>query len=75
MLSLRKRVVFEGNYIVPAGQEAREGKNTKPAAPPAKDAQKKEQTEEQTQAPARIVGTAKISGESPIDVDAVAMPQ
>ncbi len=58
---LGKRLVFEGNYIIPRGQEN--------SNEPAKPAQKKDE------APARIVGTAKISGESPILVDAVAVPQ
>lgn len=57
--SLRKPVVFEGNYMPspPAEQKA-------PAAAAS-------QGEEQL--PARIVGTAKISGESPVEVDAVSV--
>ena len=57
--SLRKPLVFEGNYMAtpPAQQKA-------PAAASS-------QSEEQL--PARIVGTAKISGESPVEVDAVSV--
>jgi hypothetical protein len=57
--SLKKSVVFEGNYIV--------------AAPPGKnqDAAAERNAE---QLAARIVGTAKVLGEPPVQVDAVAVP-
>ncbi|MGZ5538298.1 MAG: hypothetical protein ACXWG0_07200 [Chthoniobacterales bacterium] len=58
--SLKKNVVFEANYI---------------ATPTAKDqipGEKRSQTEQQ-QAPARIVGTARVAGEPPVEVDAVSV--
>ncbi|MGZ5002341.1 MAG: hypothetical protein ACXWBM_04035 [Chthoniobacterales bacterium] len=58
--SLKKNVVFEANYI---------------ATPTAKDqipGEKRSQTEQQ-QAPARIVGTARVAGEAPVEVDAVSV--
>jgi hypothetical protein len=60
--SLKKRVVFEGNYIASssAGQK--------------KAAEAKAEVEERDeQTPARITGTAKIPGESPLQIDAVAV--
>jgi hypothetical protein len=57
--SLKKSVVFEGNYIAAAPP----GKNQNAAAE--KDA---------AQQPARIVGTAKVPGEAAVPVDAVAVP-
>jgi hypothetical protein len=54
--SLKKNVVFEGNYIAPP-----------PTPQKAADSKKDEQ------APARIVGTAKVAGESPVEVDAIAV--
>jgi hypothetical protein len=59
--SLKKSVVFEGNYIVtvPPQEKARA------AAPASKNGE---------QMPARIVGTAKIHGEPPVPVDAVTVP-
>ena len=54
--SLKKEVVFEGNYIAP------------PATP-----QKSADFKKEGQTPARIVGTAKVPGESPVEVDAVAV--
>jgi hypothetical protein len=53
--SLKKEVVFEGNYIAPATP------------------QKSADFQKDGQAPARIVGTAKVPGESPVEVDAVAV--
>jgi hypothetical protein len=58
--SLKKRVVFEGNYI--ASSSAAEKKAAEA---------KVEERDEQT--PARITGTAKISGESPLQIDAIAV--
>jgi len=58
--SLRKPIVFEGNYIPTLAQ----------AHQPNESASANEQ-----QLPARIVGTAKAAGESPIEVDAASIPQ
>jgi hypothetical protein len=58
--SLKKPIVFEANYIAtPAQSKA-----------PSEAASVNEQ-----QSPARIVGTAKVNGESPIEVDAASIPQ
>jgi len=57
--NLKKSVVFEGNYIV--------------TAPPRKD-QDAAADRNVEQLAARIVGTAKVPGEPPIQVDAVAVP-
>ena len=60
--SLKKRVVFEGNYIASS------------AAPQKKAAEAKVEAEERDeQTPARITGTAKIPGESPLQIDAIAV--
>ena len=61
--SLKKRLVFEGNYIAsPVGQK--------------KMAKAKAEAEERDeQIPARITGTAKIRGESPVQIDAIAVSQ
>ena len=59
--SLKKRLVFEGNYITSSAL-----------------AQKKvvaEAEERDEQRPARITGTAKIRGESPVQIDAIAVAQ
>ena len=58
--SLKKRVVFEGNYI--ASSSAAQKKAAEAKA---------EERDEQT--PARITGTAKIAGESPLQIDAIAV--
>ncbi len=58
--SLKKHVVFEGNYI--ASSAAAQKKVAKAEA---------EERDEQT--PARITGTAKIPGESPVQIDAIAV--
>jgi hypothetical protein len=58
--SLKKRVVFEGNYIA---SSATAQKKTAEA--------KAEERDEQTRA--RITGTAKIPGESPLQIDAIAV--
>jgi hypothetical protein len=60
--SLKKRVVFEGNYI--ASSASAQKKVAKAKA---------EERDEQT--PARITGTAKIRGESPVQIDAIAVAQ
>jgi hypothetical protein len=54
--SLKKRVVFEGNYIAPT--EAVQSKAETGSG-------------DQAQAAARVIGTAKVAGEPPIQVDAV----
>jgi len=60
--SLKKRVVFEGNYIASSAPAQK------------KVAKAKAETEAQDeQIPARITGTAKIPGESPLQIDAVAV--
>jgi len=58
--SLKKRVVFEGNYI--ASPSAAQKKTAKAEA---------EERDEQTRA--RITGTAKIPGESPLQIEAIAV--
>jgi hypothetical protein len=60
--SLKKRVVFEGNYI--ASSAAVQKKAAEPKA-------EAEERDEQTRA--RITGTAKIPGESPLQIDAIAV--
>jgi hypothetical protein len=60
--SLKKRVVFEGNYIASS------------AAAQKKAAEAKVEPEERgEQTRARITGTAKIPGESPLQIDAIAV--
>jgi hypothetical protein len=56
--SLKKRLVFEGNYVASSVS-----------------AQKKvaEAEERDEQTPARITGTAKVGGESPVQIDPVAV--
>jgi hypothetical protein len=58
--SLKKRLVFEGNYI--ASPVSAQKKVAKAEA---------EEREEQT--PARITGTAKIRGETPVQINAIAV--
>ena len=58
--SLKKRLVFEGNYI------------TSSALAQKRVAEAKERDEP---GPARITGTAKIRGESPVQIDAIAVAQ
>jgi hypothetical protein len=57
--SLKKPVVFEGNYIGAQSQSKAASEAVSENVP---------------QTPARIVGTAKVHGESPIEVDAVSVP-
>ena len=58
--SLKKRLVFEGNYIASSVSAQ-------------KKAAKAEAEERDEQIPARITGTAKIRGESPVQIDAIAV--
>jgi hypothetical protein len=58
--SLKKPIVIEANYI---------------ATPAQAQAPNESPTANQQQLPARIVGTAKVNGESPIEVDAASIPQ
>jgi hypothetical protein len=60
--SLKKRVVFEGNYIASSSAEQK-----KAAEPKAEAEERGEQTR------ARITGTARIPGESPLQIDAIAV--
>jgi hypothetical protein len=61
--SLKKLLVFEGNYIAPL------------AVPQKKAAKAKTESEERDEeASARITGVATIHGESPVQIDAVAVP-
>ena len=54
--SLKKELVFEGNYRAPRAPQQSVAGDVR----------------DDDQAPARIVGTAKIPGESPIEIDAIA---
>jgi hypothetical protein len=61
--SLKKSLVFEGNYIAPLGVAQK------------KVAKAKTESEERDEeASARITGVAKVHGESPVQIDAVAVP-
>ena len=60
--SLKKRVVFEGNYITSSAAAQKKAAEAKAEA---------EEPDEQT--PARITGTAKIPGELPLQIDAIAV--
>jgi len=60
--SLKKRVVFEGNYIPSSAAAQKKAAEAKAEA---------EERDEQTRA--RITGTAKIPGESPLQIDAIAV--
>ena len=55
-VSLKKTLVFEGNYTTSPPQESA--------------ARKEAAVSSERQQPARIVGTARLSGESPVEVDA-----
>ena len=59
-VSLKKRVVFEGNYAAPPVQQ--------PAAVIPNDKERVEQSRDR----AHIVGTVRVNGEAPVEVDAVA---
>jgi hypothetical protein len=58
--SLKKRVVFEGNYIASSSAAQKKAAEAK-------------LEERDVQTRARITGTAKISGESPLQIDAIAV--
>ena len=61
--SLKKSLVFEGNYIAPL------------AVAQKKVAKAKTESEERDEeASARITGVAKVHGESPVQIDAIAVP-
>ena len=59
-VSLKKTLVFEGNYAAPPAQQ--------PATATSNDRERAEQNRDQ----ARIVGTVRVNGEAPVEVDAVA---
>ena len=59
-VSLKKTVVFEGNYAAPPAQQ--------PAKAMPNDKEHAKQSGDQT----RIVGTVRVNGEPPVEVDAVA---
>ena len=59
-VSLKKTLVFEGNYAAPPAQQ--------PAMTTANDRERSEQNRDR----ARIVGTVRVNGEAAVEVDAVA---
>jgi hypothetical protein len=59
-VSLKKTLVFEGNYAAPPAQQ--------PATATANDREHAEQSRDR----ARIVGTVRVNGEAPAEVDAIA---
>jgi hypothetical protein len=59
-LSLKKTLVFEGNYAAPPAQQ--------PATATANDRERSEQNRDRS----RIVGTVRVNGEAAVEVDAVA---
>jgi hypothetical protein len=59
-VSLKKRLVFEGNYAAPSQQQ--------PASATSNDRDRAEQGRDR----ARIVGTVRVNGEAPVEVDAIA---
>ena len=59
-VSLKKTLVFEGNYAAPPAQQS--------AMATANDRERSEQSRNR----ARIVGTVRLNGEAPVEVDAVA---
>ena len=60
-VSLKKTLVFEGNYAAPPPAQ-------QPATATANDRERSEQSRDQ----ARIVGTVRVNGEAPVEVDAIA---
>jgi hypothetical protein len=63
-MRLKKTVIFEGNYAAPPAQQA--------ALAGSKDRERGQQSSNQ----ARIVGTVRVNGEAPTEVDALAeMPE
>ena len=61
--SLKKSLVFEGNYITPLAVAQKKVAKAKP-----------ESEERDEESSARITGVAKIHGESPVQIDAIAVP-
>jgi hypothetical protein len=59
-VSLKKTLVFEGNYAAPPAQQ--------PATATANDRERSEQNRDR----ARIVGTVRVNGEAAVEVDAIA---
>jgi hypothetical protein len=59
-VSLKKTLVFEGNYAAPPAQQ--------PATATSNDRERGESSRER----ARIVGTVRVNGEVPVEVDAIA---
>jgi hypothetical protein len=59
-VSLKKTLVFEGNYAAPPAQQ--------PATTTATDRERSEQNRDR----ARIVGTVRVNGEAAVEVDAIA---
>jgi hypothetical protein len=59
-VSLKKTLVFEGNYAAP------------PARQPTKTTSNDRERSEQSRDRARIVGTVRVNGEAPVELDAVA---
>ena len=59
-VSLKKTVVFEGNYVAP------------PAQQPVKTTSNNGERSEQSRDRARIVGTVRVNGEAAVEVDAIA---
>jgi hypothetical protein len=59
-VSLKRTVVFEGNYAAPPQQQ--------PASGTSNDKERAESSRDQ----ARIVGTVRVNGEAPVEVDAIA---
>jgi hypothetical protein len=59
-VSLKKTLVFEGNYEAPPPQQ--------PMKATSNDRQRAEQSSDR----ARIVGTVRVNGEAPVEVDAIA---
>ena len=59
-VSLKKTLVFEGNYAAPSAQQ------------PAKATSNHRERSEQNRDRARIVGTVRVNGEAPVEVDAIA---
>jgi hypothetical protein len=59
-VSLKKTVVFEGNYAEPPSQQ--------PAMATSDNRERAEQSRDR----ARIVGTVRVNGEAPVEVDAIA---
>ena len=59
-VSLKKTLVFEGNYAAPPAQQ--------PAPATANDRERAEQNRDR----ARIVGTVRVNGEATVEVDAIA---